>query len=36
MMPKSLRPLALCLPLLLTSPAWAQVPPPVMDQVVLT
>ena len=29
------RPLALCLPLLLTLPAWAQVPPPVMDQVVL-
>ena len=27
--------LALCLPLLLASPAWAQVPPPVMDQVVL-
>jgi hypothetical protein len=34
-MMRVLRPLALCLPLLLTSPAWAQVPPPVMDQVVL-
>ena len=34
-MMRVLPPLALCLPLLLASPAWAQVPPPVMDQVVL-
>jgi hypothetical protein len=34
-MMRVLPPLALCLPLLLTSPVSAQVPPPVMDQVVL-